>query len=236
MTSTSDQILFTLKTRGPARTGDLADGLGLTRQGARQQLEKLAAEGLVTFSDERDGVGRPRRLWSLDAAGHARFPDTHAQLSVELLAAIRTEFGDAGLDRLIARREIDSLRAYQHRLEGAADLEQRVRRLAEARSAEGYMAEVLADADGYLLVENHCPICAAAKACQGLCRSELEVFRQALRPDCRVERTDHILAGARRCAYRITAVGRLSSHASRSDAGGAVRPGRPSAPSVRTAS
>ena len=32
-----------------------------------------------------------------------------------------------------------------------------------------------------------------------------EVFREALGPEITVERTDHILAGARRCAYRITA-------------------------------
>ena len=65
------------------------------------------------------------------------------------------------------------------------------------------MAEAGADpGGGFLLVENHCPVCAAARACQGLCRSELQIFRDAL-PGCSVERVDHILAGARRCAYRI---------------------------------
>jgi predicted ArsR family transcriptional regulator len=54
-----------------------------------------------------------------------------------------------------------------------------------------------------LLVENHCPICAAAKECQQFCRSELRVFQQALGDDVRVERVDHILAGARRCAYLV---------------------------------
>ncbi len=57
---------------------------------------------------------------------------------------------------------------------------------------------------GFLFVENHCPICAAAAACQGFCRAELMVFRAVLGPDVAIERTDHILAGARRCAYRIT--------------------------------
>ena len=67
------------------------------------------------------------------------------------------------------------------------------------------MAEVQAHPDGgFTLVENHCPICAAATACQGFCRAELEVFRSVLGDDVTVERTDHILAGARRCAYRIT--------------------------------
>jgi predicted ArsR family transcriptional regulator len=64
--------------------------------------------------------------------------------------------------------------------------------------------EPLTDSDGFLFVENHCPICAAARACSGLCRSELEVFRGALGDGVTVERTDHILAGARRCAYRVT--------------------------------
>ena len=40
------------------------------------------------------------------------------------------------------------------------------------------------------------------RTCQGLCRSELAIF-QSLLPSATVERTDHILAGARRCAYRI---------------------------------
>ena len=87
----------------------------------------------------------------------------------------------------------------------AETLEARVARLAEIRTAEGYMADWTSDpGGGFLLVENHCPICAAAAACQGFCRAELQVFREALGPGVKVERTDHILAGARRCAYRIT--------------------------------
>ena len=68
------------------------------------------------------------------------------------------------------------------------------------------MAEASATDDGFLLVENHCPICAAATACQGFCRSELDAFRRTLGPGCRVDRVNHILAGARRCAYRITSL------------------------------
>ena len=66
------------------------------------------------------------------------------------------------------------------------------------------MASIVKDTpESFLFVENHCPICAAATACQGLCRSELAIFRAVLGTEITVERTDHILAGARRCAYRI---------------------------------
>jgi predicted ArsR family transcriptional regulator len=61
------------------------------------------------------------------------------------------------------------------------------------------------DDGSFLLAENHCPICAAARACQGFCRSELELFKAVLGKRVTVERQDHILAGARRCAYRIAA-------------------------------
>lgn len=152
----------------------------------------------------RSGVGRPRRLWSLTPAGHARFPDAHAQVSVELIEAVRAEFGAAGLDRLIGRRETASLNAYRAAVPADGPLEARLAALAEARSAEGYMAEWRREADGaYLLVENHCPICAAARACQGFCRSELAQFQALLAP-AKVERVEHLLEGARRCAYRVT--------------------------------
>ena len=99
------------------------------------------------------------------------------------------------------------LRAYRERIRGASDgsLESRVRVLAAIRREQGYMAECVTRADGSLLLrENHCPICVAAKSCQGLCREELGLFRAVLGTRTHVERTDHILAGASRCAYVIT--------------------------------
>lgn len=204
MRTTADQILLLLKSKGPAQTAVLAQAVGVTRQAARLQMEKLAAEGLVGHTLERAGVGRPRRSWSLTTLGHQRFPDTHAQMTVELLDAVRGEFGEAGLDRLIKRREAATETGYRRALEDAATLEARLERLAQVRAAEGYMAEWSQREDGaYLLIENHCPICAAATACQGFCRSELALFQMMLAP-ARVERVEHILAGARRCAYVVT--------------------------------
>ncbi len=204
MRTTSDHILLQLKTRGPAQTKDVAAAVAVTRQAARQHLERLAAEGLVEHVSQRMGVGRPRRSWSLTALGDKRFPDTHAQMTVELIEAVRSEFGEAGLDRLITRREAATEAGYRQALDGAVDLEARLDRLVRVRAGEGYMAEWCRRDDGaYLLIENHCPICAAASACQGFCRSELTLFQAMLAP-ARVERVEHILAGARRCAYVVT--------------------------------
>lgn len=203
----ADRLLFLLKIRGPAETLALAEALGVSRQAALQHLERLAADGLVEHADAARGVGRPRRSWALTGKAQARFPDTHAQVTVEVLDAVREEFGAEGLDRLITRRERAVSQAYRQALEGTATLEDKLARLAQARAAEGYMAEWSDLGDGtYLLVENHCPICTAAAACQGFCRSELSLFQDLLAP-ATVERLDHILQGARRCAYLVVPSG-----------------------------
>jgi len=73
------------------------------------------------------------------------------------------------------------------------------------RTEEGYMAETQALSDGsFLLIENHCPICAAAAVCTGFCDKELEAFQCILGQDVTVERAEHIVAGARRCVYRVS--------------------------------
>ena len=70
------------------------------------------------------------------------------------------------------------------------------------------MAEVVEDDDGgLLLIEHHCPICDAAKACQAFCSTELELFQAVLGPDVSVKREQHLLSGSERCVYRVSASG-----------------------------
>ena len=202
--SSEDRILYLLKSRGPQTAAAVAERLAMTSVGARKHLRLLEGRGLVDVEERRESVGRPKHVWSLTEAGHGRFPDSHSDLTVDLLEAVRAEFGEAGLDRLISRREAETLASYRDAMADCEGLEARTACLAELRAREGYMAEWRAEEDGsFLFVENHCPICAAARACQGLCRSELEVFQAALGAGVEVSREDHILAGARRCAYRI---------------------------------
>jgi predicted ArsR family transcriptional regulator len=199
-----DRILFHLKTRGSQTAADVGSRLGMTPAGARQHLFKLETAGLVESEDQREGRGRPRKYWRLTQRGHDRFPDRHSDLTLDLLRSMRDVFGDRGLERLIEHRERASIADYRKEIGERHSLYQKLTVLAEIRSREGYMASVAKETQGsFLFVENHCPICAAAAACQGLCRSELEIFRTVLGADVRVERIDHILAGARRCAYRI---------------------------------
>ena len=125
-----------------------------------------------------------------------------------MIAAVRATFSEEGLDRLLTQRTRLQLRAYRERIRAACrrdSLSARVRILTAIRREQGYMAARVSRTDGSLLLrENHCPICAAAKSCQGLCREEIELFRAVLGPQARVERIEYVIAGASRCAYMIT--------------------------------
>jgi len=207
VTKTEDRILYLLKSKGPQSAAQLAKRLGVTAMAVRQHLYGFGEQGLVAFADQRRPVGRPVRVWRLTERAAARFPESHAELTLEMIAAVRTTFGEEGLDRLLAERTRQQLHVYRKRIREAGDgsLESRVRALAAIRREQGYMAESVTRADGSVLLrENHCPICVAAKSCQGLCREELRLFRAVLGTRTHVERTDHIIAGASRCAYVIT--------------------------------
>lgn len=200
------RVVDLLKRRGPATASILAKVLGLTRMAVHQHLQNLEEQGWVLArSASPKGRGRPAMIWQLSEQGERRlFPDAHAELSTDLIAAARQAFGEDGLERLIEVRSEQQVAAYRQHLESAEDLEQRVRRLAEERSKEGYMAEVVAEDDGsWLLIEHHCPICEAARLCVGICAAELAVFRRVLGDDVEVRRTRHLLTEDDRCAYRI---------------------------------
>ena len=203
-TASDDRILFQLKTRGPQTAADIGTRLGMTPTGARQHLVRLQANGLIESEEQRQKRGRPTRFWRLTGQGHGRFPDRHSDLTVEFLRSTQAVFGKAGLEKLIRHREEDSLARYRKLVPRRLPLRAKLRALADARSREGYMARVIAERDGsFLLVEDHCPICAAAATCQSLCRSELAIFQNVLGDGIMVRRIDHLLAGARRCAYKV---------------------------------
>ena len=202
---TADRLLMLLKTRGAQTTRALADSLEISVPGVQQQLNRLEADGLIVSQSNSGGVGRPALSWSLTENALQRFPDTHAELTVTLIDSIRRSLGEAALEAVIREREASSRARYRECLAGIKTFKRRLRRLAELRSAEGYMAEIESlPGRSWIFAENHCPICAAARSCQGFCRHELEMFRELLGPEVTVDRVEYVLSGGRRCAYRIT--------------------------------
>jgi len=194
-----------LKAEGPVDSARLARRMGLTPMAVRQHLYALQREKLVTAEERKGRLGRPAKYWQLTREADRLFPDAYAELSVALIGALGDAFGEAGVQRVLASRCAAQRTAYRARIDASAPLGDKLRALAKQRTEEGYMAEVRRDGDGYLFIENHCPICAAASVCQGFCSTELDLFREVLGPGVAVERGEHIVSGDRRCVYRVSA-------------------------------
>jgi predicted ArsR family transcriptional regulator len=203
------RILDHLKSAGPTSAGSLGEVLGITKMAALQHLHALESQDVIKREAKPGVCGRPTFLWSLTAAAAKFFPDAHAELAVSLIACLNESLGPEALDKLIKTRSRHQLQNYRSEIEPSASLGQKLEALAAIRSREGYMAgvEKLEERKGYLLVERHCPICIAATNCTGLCREELNVFRKLLGNKVEVKRTEHIVAGASRCAYVVQPVG-----------------------------
>ncbi|HBV16140.1 helix-turn-helix transcriptional regulator [Chryseobacterium carnipullorum] len=200
----ADRILMFLKMRGEATSLLISKELSITKEGARKHLLNLAEEGLITSVSKSEGVGRPSTYYTLTEKGLSQFPDSHADVTVQILRSVKNLLGDNALDLLINDREKTTYQRYEKALLNAESLEQRLDVLVKVRSEEGYMAEWTKEDDAYFLIENHCPICAAAAECQGFCRAELSNFQNLIGQAYRVERVNHILSGGQRCVYKIT--------------------------------
>jgi predicted ArsR family transcriptional regulator len=193
-----------LKTEGPIDSAQLAQRLGLTAMAVRQHLYALQREGLVTSEERPVPIGRPAKFWRLTPEADHLFPEAYAELSVALINSVKDAFGDEALERVLTSRCARQQMDYGKRIRPKDSLERKLNELAKVRTEEGYMAEIWREEVGsFLLVENHCPICAAANACQGFCATELDLFRSVLGPGVTVERAEHIIKGDHRCVYTV---------------------------------
>jgi predicted ArsR family transcriptional regulator len=197
-----EKILMYLKMNGSQSAAELAKVFRMTGEGMRLHLLKLEEGGLICSESVSKGVGRPTILYKLTKKGEEHFPNNHAALTVQLLESVQNIFGQEALQLLVdEKREKDFIK-YENALSGLQTTEEKIDRLAEIRNNEGYMAEWEKDDEGYIFIENHCPICAAASQCGGFCKSEFENIKKLI-GQFDIERIDHTIKGDRRCAYRI---------------------------------
>ncbi len=200
---TENKILQLLKSNGAMTAKALAKELEVTTMGIRQHMLHLEQEKDVEYQDKKAIRGRPTRYWSLTKKSDRHFPDGHETLNLQIIESVKQVFGEEGLEKLIHQREQETFNNYSKRLDGINDIKDRLNVLAQIRSDEGYMATIEEKEGVFWLLENHCSICAAASSCLNFCRSELHLFQKLFEDLATVKREEHIMQGARRCAYKI---------------------------------
>lgn len=199
-------VLFAVRRLGDAVVEDVAAALDMTVSGARQHLTALVAQGLLVEADlprPEGGRGRPQRSYAVTDQADVLFPKAYGALTNELLGYLDDE-DDGTVERLFARRREARVAAALERLAPKASLRTKVAELARILDEDGYIATAEhLGRDHHRLVEHNCAIAAVARRYGQACTSEIDFIRTVL-PEATVERTEHMVAGDRHCAYDIT--------------------------------
>lgn len=199
-------VLYALRTGGPASPDQVADRVGASRTGVLQQLRTLETAGLVTRSLSRHGVGRPRHVYDLTPAAQELFPANYGALTQSILTAIRTVGGEKLVEDVFeARRQMLAARIghrLEERLPASASLWERVKEVASYQDETGYLGRATRDRNGTIhLHEHNCAIYGVSGTYKIACAAELALFGEVLGAE--VTRECHIASGGRSCSYRI---------------------------------
>jgi DeoR family transcriptional regulator, suf operon transcriptional repressor len=175
--------------------------------GARQHLTTLAHDGLVESNELPSPEGRRGRrtlVYSATDAADAYFPKAYGELTNELLGYVADTDREL-LDQLFAKRREARIDNARKRLASKRTLRSKVAELTRILDEDGYLASFEQVEPGtFRIVEHNCAIWAVAERYGQACTSELEFIRTVL-DGATVERVQHMVAGARRCAYEVKA-------------------------------
>lgn len=197
-----EAILLFIKARGQATLSEVADHLGVTKQGATRHVEALRNEGLLSSRPVEAGrPGRPEHMYRLTNGAAAHFPQAHRELAAELVRFMTQDQLNAFFQQRAGRMEAE----YGARLTDL-DFAGRVRELARLATAHGHMAEVVEaeDADGNLRLtirQCNCPIADLAGETGIPCHHEQRMYERLLGAE--VERTTYIPDSEAACTYVI---------------------------------
>lgn len=144
----------------------------------------LLERGLLESREQRvygqRGRGRPAKVFALTDAGRSDFYSAYDQLAIQALEYLAASGGPEAVNEF-AEARIRSVEArYRASLEKADDDLTPAEALAEALSADGYVASTRPSAVGEQLCQHHCPVAHVAEQFPQLCEVETEAFSRLL--------------------------------------------------------
>lgn len=181
--STRRRVAQLIMQAGSATAAVLAKELNLTAAAVRRHLTTLVDDGLLEVREQRvygtRGRGRPAQVYVLTDAGRADFYQAYDDLAIRALRHLAEAAGPEAVRELAQQR--------------IADVEQRFlairaerpeippnEALAQALTADGYVASIQPVRSGDQLCQHHCPVAHVAEQFPQLCEVETEVFSRLL--------------------------------------------------------
>lgn len=189
---------------GAKTTYQLGKALHIHHTAVRAHLEGLERNGLVVAEFRHEGVGRPKKYYSLSADGRELLPRRY-QLMLELVIdnLLRTR-GRADVEKLMGAVARD-LAARLTTVDPDLPIEQRVRKSVEALNELGFRASVLEEGGKLAIVRTSCVFQRTAAEHNDLvCKVfDQELLQASLAGDASVHMVQSLAMGDCVCKHTI---------------------------------
>lgn len=198
--TTRQRVMRTLLVRQRCTINELAEAVDINPISVRHHINKLEADGLVTSEEERHGVGRPRRLYSLTEQGIERFPSRYVRLTLRLLQQLKGSMPDSMVRSLFEQMAQDMASDYQAEAEGLT-IEQKLDLVAALLSQEGFTVEWEKQEHGYAIREISCPYYHIGQAHPEVCSVDQALISTVL--SVPAQKVQCVLNGDSLCTYLV---------------------------------
>ena len=200
MKSTRERILQTLLNHPRSTVLELADAVGINAISVRHHLNSLQADGLVTYDEERHGVGRPRLVYLLTEKGTERFPTRYFQLTNRLLDQLKESLPEPVVSNLFTQMAASVASSYAAKVQ-SMPLEQKLELVKELLSQEGFSVDYEKQGDEYLIHEISCPYYQVGQTHPEVCNVDQTLISTIL--SIPAEKIKCVLRGDSSCTYVI---------------------------------
>jgi predicted ArsR family transcriptional regulator len=201
--SARGSVLAFLKQCNGGGVADVAEHLGISYEGARQQLTQLEKEGKVekrVLRARRRTAGRPLARYVLTPAGDHLFPKNYDELTVELIDALTERLGPRALKQVLAAFTDKRVQEWTPRLQGKS-LKERAMALREIYGGGDPYMSVEIGRSGIRLIERNCPFLNVASRRPALCSVTVSALERLL--GVSVVREERFQTGHGRCVFRV---------------------------------
>lgn len=189
----------------PRTARDLAHALGIQESAARGHLDRMEERGLVVPTFHREGVGRPRKRYTLTVRGHELFPKKYELMLDAIVEELLTREGEKYVGALFAEAAERLARSVEHDLPVGGTPEEKAQRLVERLNRLGFRSTIERTPDGhYRVLRTNCVFHHNALTHPGLvCNVFDKRLTEALLGGSGVDLQDSIVRGGPRCAHLI---------------------------------
>ena len=190
---------------GPKTARDLARTLRIQESAARGHLDRLEERGWAVPTFRREGVGRPRKRYTLTALGQEQFPKKYDLMVDAIVDGLLAHEGEGYVSAVLAEAGERVAHEVARDLTPGKNPEEKARKLVTLLNRLGFRSRVERAPDGRLrIVRTNCVFRHSALAHPFLlCDVFDKHLTEALLGEVGVDLEDSIGRGGLRCSHLI---------------------------------